>query len=136
VKAPQHGVFHHQVLLRCLGAFEGFVRHSLRQPEFESVADFAMLSRSFPNSLLSSLERLEAQLEALTDGNRESRPRQIAGMIRSGLEYHGLVEGEPAMDSLDEIISGLGLLSEAVTERFFTGDAVIQSGMTHVGGRL
>ena len=80
-------------LLRSCGAFEAFRRHESEEVQGERVADFLLLDRSFPRSVLFCAERC---LEAIrfVSGNSQ-QPERSLGMLVARLAFADVPQLEP-----------------------------------------
>jgi uncharacterized alpha-E superfamily protein len=114
-----------QMLLHACGAYESFIRTRSWTGGARHVAEFLLLDRLFPRSVLYALATAEECLAALDPdpvragmGDPARRP---IGRMRTTLEYADplLLPGQ-----LDELLSALQQAcleaSEAITERYFT----------------
>ena len=93
-------------LLRSCGAFEAFRRHESEEVQGERVADFLLLDRSFPRSVLFCAERC---LEAIrfVSGNSQ-QPERSLGMLVARLAFADVPQLEPPSLAalLDEVRHG------------------------------
>jgi len=116
-------------ILRSCGAYEAYLRTYRGMPSARNAAEFLLLDRLFPRSVLFNITRAEEclrQLEPRTDRVGVSDQAQRAlGQIRSQLEYRPIgtiLEDLPQqMDAVQDVSS---LASEAIRRRYFpTGAA-------------
>jgi uncharacterized alpha-E superfamily protein len=113
------------MLLRACGAYESFIRTRSWTGDAAAVAEFLILDRLFPRSVLHTLGRAEECLAALDSGPQRaglSDPaRRPIGRLRTRLEY-----ADPALlpASLGEVLGTLQQTcleaTEAITERYFS----------------
>ncbi|MGV3713058.1 alpha-E domain-containing protein [Pseudolysinimonas sp.] len=111
-------------ILRSVGAYEAYLRTYRGMPSAQKAAEFLLLDRLFPRSILYSVSLAEQQL-------REIEPRtdrvgvsdqalRLLGQIRSELEYRAiadLVADLPThMDAVQTATTGV---SEAIRARYF-----------------
>jgi uncharacterized alpha-E superfamily protein len=116
-------------ILRSVGAYEAYLRTYRGVPSARKAAEFLLLDRLFPRSILFSVMRAERCL-------REIEPRadrvgvsdqalRLLGQIRSELEFR------PVADTLDDLPGHMDrvqrtttAVSEAIRERYFPTNAV------------
>lgn len=111
-------------ILRSVGAYEAYLRTYRGMPSAQKAAEYLLLDRLFPRSILYSVTRAEQQL-------REIEPRtdrvgvsdqalRLLGQIRSELEYRpvaDLITDLPAhMDAVQRTTTSV---SEAIRNRYF-----------------
>jgi uncharacterized alpha-E superfamily protein len=116
-------------ILRSVGAYEAYLRTYRGVPSARNAAEFLLLDRLFPRSILFSIARAEQCL-------REIEPRsdrvgvsddalRLLGQVRSRLEYRPIAEilGDlPA--HMDELQRATSAASEAVRQRYFPTGAL------------
>jgi uncharacterized alpha-E superfamily protein len=113
-------------LLHACGAHESFIRTRGWASEPSSVAEFLMLDRLFPRSVLHALSTAEQCLAALETGDpgragTGDPARRTIGQMRTRLEY-----ADPGQlpDELSEVVSSLQRAcvqaNEAITKRYFS----------------
>jgi uncharacterized alpha-E superfamily protein len=115
-------------ILRSCGAYEAYLRTYRGVPSARNAAEFLLLDRLFPRSILFSVSRAELcmrELEPRTERvGTSDRAARLLGQIRSELEYRPIAEildDLPArMDSVQEATSAA---SEAIRQRYFPKDA-------------
>jgi uncharacterized alpha-E superfamily protein len=116
-------------ILRSCGAYEPYLRTYRGVPSASNAAEFLLLDRLFPRSILFSVSRAE-------DCMRELEPRRmnrvgvaddaqrLLGKIRSELEYRPIAE---ILDDLplhmDRVQAATSAASEAVRNRYFPTNA-------------
>jgi uncharacterized alpha-E superfamily protein len=112
------------MLLRACGAYESFIRTRSLTDESHQVAEFLLMDRLFPRSVLYSLGTAEEVLAALDPGGRTAmgdHARRPIGQLRTRLEY---ADPQLLSDQLPELLSSLQRAcrqaSEAISERYFT----------------
>jgi len=111
-------------LLKSASALEMYRKH-FKQIDPSKVADFLLLNRDFPRSVLSCLERAEHSLHAITGSSHDA----FSNKAEQGL---GRLLGELNYTQIDEIIYGglhefldklqnrLNWIDDAIYESFFT----------------
>jgi len=116
-------------ILRSCGAYESYLRTYRGVPSARNAAEFLLMDRLFPRSIVFSISRAEQclqELEPRTDrlGVSDSSQR-ILGQIRSQLEYR------PIMEILNDLPGHMDLVqdatstaSEAIGQRYFPTSAV------------
>lgn len=124
-------------LLRSCGAHEAFLRTYRGRDSDTLAAEFLLLDRLFPRSVLFSLELAEhclLQLEPVESRSQiEEDARKVLGRIRSGLEYQPLlaVLGNLAAQ-MEEVQRGCSEASDAIRLRYFPAGVVDD----WIGGRM
>ncbi len=117
------------VLLRACGAYESFIRTRGWTAEPSRVAEFLLLDRLFPRSVLHSLVTAEDCLVALNPGpvrmGMDDSARRPVGRLRTALEY---ADPYQLPSQLPELLRTLQLAcveaSEAITSRYFQYEAL------------
>ncbi|MWB97979.1 alpha-E domain-containing protein [Agromyces seonyuensis] len=116
-------------ILRSCGGYEAYLRSYRGVPSSRSAAEFLLLDRLFPRTVIASITRAEECLREL-DPNQgrvgvPAPARRLLGQIRSNLEYRPIGEllddlpGE--MESVQALTSQV---SEAIRARYFPTDAM------------
>ncbi len=113
------------MLLRTCGAYESFMRTRSWAGSSGHVAEFLILDRLFPRSVLHALTTAEECLAALDPGpvraGMSDLARRPIGRMRTTLEY---ADQQLLPDQLADLISALQqtclAASEAITERYFS----------------
>ena len=116
-------------ILRSCGGYESYLRTYRGVPSARNAAEFLLLDRLFPRSIVFSVTRAEECLREMaphTDRVGVSdRAQRVLGQIRSQLEYR------PIMDVLHELPHQMDLVqqatssaSEAIRQRYFPTNAV------------
>jgi Uncharacterized protein conserved in bacteria len=114
-------------VLRGCGAHHAFVRSYGGVTTDTDAAEFVLLDRLFPRSVVHSLTAAEAALAELNvaSGRRagyEDESTRLLGTARSALEYRApgrILEDLPAR--MTELQRTCNQASEAITERYFSG---------------
>ena len=118
------------VLLRACGAHESFIRTHGWAAEPSRVAEFLLLDRLFPRSVVHALTTAEECLMALNPGATragiEDQARRPVGRLRNRLEY---ADPKQLPAQLPELLSTLQetcvQASEAITRRYFQYQAPV-----------
>jgi uncharacterized alpha-E superfamily protein len=111
-------------ILRSCGAYEAYLRTYRGVPSARNAAEFLLLDRLFPRSILYSVSRAEQCLRDLAPRNERvgvsDGAQRLLGQIRSQLEYRPITdilqELPRHMDGVQEATSAA---SEAVRQRYF-----------------
>ncbi len=115
-------------ILRSVGAYEAYLRTYRGVPSARNAAEFLLLDRLFPRSIVFSVTRAEQclrEIEPRSDrvGVSDQALRQL-GQIRSELEYRGIAE---ILDDLprhmDAVQAATSASSEAIRQRYFPTNA-------------
>jgi uncharacterized alpha-E superfamily protein len=115
-------------ILRSVGAYEAYLRTYRGVPSARNAAEFLLLDRLFPRSILFSVTRAEQcmrDIEPRTDrvGVSDQALRQL-GQIRSELEFRPIAE---ILDDLtrhmDNVQLATSAASEAIRQRYFPTNA-------------
>jgi uncharacterized alpha-E superfamily protein len=115
-------------LLRCAGAYQACLRAYHGLPLAHDAAEFLLLDRLFPRSVMASINRaLEAvtALDPSTSRSNVTGPQRILGQVVSGLGYLSI--GELMADlpqRMDRIQIAINDASQAIRERYFPTDLV------------
>jgi uncharacterized alpha-E superfamily protein len=118
------------LLLHACGAYESFIRTHGWAAEPARVADFLLLDRLFPRSVLHSLETAEECLAALNPGpvrmGMDDPARRPVGRLRTQLAY---ADTRQLPDQLPELLGTLQETCveacEAITRRYFQYEAPV-----------
>jgi uncharacterized alpha-E superfamily protein len=118
------------VLLRACGAHESFIRTHGWAAEPSAVAEFLLLDRLFPRSVVHALGTAEECLAALNPGATragvEDPARRPVGRLRNRLEY---ADPKQLTAQLPELLSTLQetcvQASEAIARRYFQYEAPV-----------
>ncbi|MFP7761961.1 alpha-E domain-containing protein [Marisediminicola sp. LYQ134] len=115
-------------ILRSCGAYEPYLRTYRGMPSARNAAEFLLLDRLFPRSILFSVRRAEMcmrDIEPRTDrvGTSDHALRRL-GQIRSDLEFRPIAD---ILDDLpthmDNVQLATSAASEAIRERYFPKNA-------------
>ncbi|MFL0711581.1 MAG: alpha-E domain-containing protein [Microcella pacifica] len=116
-------------ILRSCGAYEAYLRTYRGVPSATNAAEFLLLDRLFPRSILYSVTRAENCLRDIEPrgtgraGIGDAALRQL-GQIRSELEYrpiHDIIDD--LQRHMDAVQSATSSASEAVRQRYFPTNA-------------
>jgi uncharacterized alpha-E superfamily protein len=118
------------VLLRACGAHESFIRTHGWAAEPERVAEFLLLDRLFPRSVVHALTAAEECLAALNPGavraGVDDPARRPVGRLRNRLEY---ADPKQLTEQLPELLATLQETcveaSEAIAKRYFQYQAPV-----------
>jgi uncharacterized alpha-E superfamily protein len=112
-------------MLRGAGAYESFLRSRRSAFGDEHAAEFLLLDRLFPRSIVSSLRDAEAALNALDPSYQRvgfiNDARRVVGQARTFLEFHrteNLLEEIP--EHMERVQKACAEASNAVTRTYFT----------------
>lgn len=115
-------------ILRSVGAYEAYLRTYRGVPSAQNAAEFLLLDRLFPRSILFSVTRAEQCM-------REIEPRaervgvsdstlRLLGQIRSELEFRPITEIlEDLTRHMDNVQLATSAASEAIRQRYFPTNA-------------
>ena len=115
-------------ILRSVGAYEAYLRTYRGVPSARNAAEFLLLDRLFPRSILFSVTRAEQcmrDIEPRTDrvGVSDQALRQL-GQIRSELEFRPIAEIlEDLTRHMDNVQLATSAASEAIRQRYFPTNA-------------
>ena len=116
-------------ILRSVGAYEAYLRTYHGVPSAQNAAEFLLLDRLFPRSILFSVARAEECMRELEPGVGRlgvSDPTlMLLGRIRSRLEYRAIgdiIEDLP--HQMDEVQLATSAASESIRGRYFPSEAV------------
>ncbi len=112
--------------LRACGAYEAFLRTYRGQETERAAAEFLLLDRLFPRSVVFSLNRAEQCLDNLeSSGQRagfQNEAQRLLGRTRAELEYRSLADVVADLpNEMERLQRTCALATEAVTRRFFAG---------------
>jgi len=115
-------------ILRSCGAYEAYLRTYRGVPSARNAAEFLLLDRLFPRSILFSVRRAEQcmhDIEPRTDRSGTSEQAQrLLGQIRSQLEYrpiNDILDDLPG--HMDDVQLATSAASEAIRQRYFPSNA-------------
>lgn len=116
-------------ILRSCGAYESYLRTYRGVPSATNAAEFLLLDRFFPRSVLFSLNSSEQSLSDLTpDAGRTSAAdaaqRQI-GLMRTALEFRSAADilGNLRAEMI-QLQQGVAEVSSAISSRYFPANAL------------
>jgi uncharacterized alpha-E superfamily protein len=115
-------------ILRSCGAYEAYLRTYRGVPSARNAAEFLLLDRLFPRSILFSVTRAEncmREIEPRSDRVGVSDLAQrLLGQIRSELEYRPIAEIlEDLPLHMDNVQAATSAASEAIRQRYFPTNA-------------
>lgn len=115
-------------ILRSCGAYETYLRTYRGVPSARNAAEFLLLDRLFPRSILFSVTRAEQCLHALEPRSERigvTEPAQrMLGQIRSELEYRPVSDILPDLPRhMDGVQAATSAASEAIRQRYFPTNA-------------
>lgn len=115
-------------ILRSVGAYEAYLRTYRGVPGAQNAAEFLLLDRLFPRSILYSVSRAEECLRDITPSTDRvgvsDRAQRLLGQIRSELEYRpiaSLIEDLPR--HMLSVQNATSAASEAIRQRYFPTNA-------------
>jgi uncharacterized alpha-E superfamily protein len=111
-------------ILRSVGAYEAYLRTYRGVPSAQKAAEFLLLDRLFPRSILFSVTHAEQQLreiEPRTDRVGVSdRALRLLGQIRSELEYRSISDLVADLPThMDAVQATTTNVSDAIRQRYF-----------------
>ncbi|MBX3100648.1 MAG: alpha-E domain-containing protein [Salinibacterium sp.] len=115
-------------ILRSCGAYEAYLRTYRGVPSAKNAAEFLLLDRLFPRSILFSVSRAETcmrEIEPRSDRVGVSdQAQRLLGQIRSELEYRPIAEIlEDLPRHMDSVQLATSAASEAIRQRYFPTNA-------------
>jgi uncharacterized alpha-E superfamily protein len=115
-------------ILRSCGAYEAYLRTYRGVPSARNAAEFLLLDRLFPRSILFSVSRAEncmREIEPRSDRVGVSdQAQRLLGQIRSELEYRPIAEIlEDLPLHMDNVQAATSAASEAIRQRYFPTNA-------------
>ena len=116
-------------ILRSCGAFEAYLRTYRGAPSARNAAEFLLLDRLFPRSVMFAVSSGEQYLRALDPSNDRVGTRDAAsrmlGQVRAELEYRPIAETIADLpDQMEELQVQISGVSEAIRQRYFPTSAV------------
>ena len=116
-------------ILRSCGAFEAYLRTYRGAPSARNAAEFLLLDRLFPRSVMFAVSSGEQYLRALDPSNDRVGTRDAAsrmlGQVRAELEYRPITETIADLpDQMEELQVQISGVSEAIRQRYFPTSAV------------
>lgn len=122
--------------LRACGGYEAFLRTYKAAETERMAAEFLLLDRLFPRSVIFSLNRAEQCLHNLEAGGRagfQNDALRLIGRTRADLEYRSLSDVVADLPGeMEKLQRTCALATDAVTRRFFAGS----EGTNWQGGRV
>lgn len=111
-------------ILRSCGAYESYLRTYRGVPSARNAAEFLLLDRLFPRSVLFSVMRAEECLRELQPRSGRvgvtDQAQRVLGSIRSNLEFRPIAEIlEELPAQMDRVQTGTSDASEAIRQRYF-----------------
>ncbi|MCU1579603.1 MAG: alpha-E protein [Rhodoglobus sp.] len=115
-------------ILRSCGAYEAYLRTYRGVPSARNAAEFLLLDRLFPRSILFSVTRAEncmREIEPRSDRvGISDQSLRLLGQIRSELEYRPIAEIlEDLTMHMDNVQAATSAASEAIRQRYFPTNA-------------
>ncbi len=116
--------------LRACGAYEAFLRTYRGQEAALEAAEFLLLDRLFPRSMVATLSRAESCLERLESGGQRSgfsdEAQRLLGRARAELEYRPLRDVMASLPAeMEHLQRTCSAATEAVTRRYFEGAVAV-----------
>lgn len=113
-----------QATLRACGAYEAFLRTYRGLEADEAAAEFLLLDRLFPRSIMSALRTAESCLEVVaTAGPRVGfgdEAQRLLGRARADLEYRRLTDILTDLpEEMEQLQATCSAAAEAITARYF-----------------
>ena len=116
-------------ILRSCGGYEAYLRSYRGVPSTLSAAEFLLLDRLFPRSIISSVIRAEESLREIDPRAGRvgvtDQAQRLLGQIRSELEYRPigdiLLDLAGHMEHVQEVVSDA---SDAIRHRYFPASVV------------
>ena len=115
-------------ILRSCGAYEAYLRTYRGVPSARNAAEFLLLDRLFPRSILFSVSRAEQCMRDIEPRSERSgvsdQAQRLLGQIRSELEYRPIAEIlEDLPHHMDNVQQATSAASEAIRQRYFPTNA-------------
>lgn len=115
-------------ILRSCGAYEAYLRTYRGVPSAKNAAEFLLLDRLFPRSILFSVSRAEACMREIEPSTGRvgvsDLSQRLLGQIRSELEYRPIAEIlEDLPFHMDSVQLATSAASEAIRQRYFPTNA-------------
>jgi uncharacterized alpha-E superfamily protein len=116
-------------ILRSCGAYESYLRTYRGIPSAQNAAEYLLLDRLFPRSIVYSVSQAEQCLRDLEPRSDRvgvsDKAQRVLGQIRSQLEYRPITEiVRDLPQQMDSVQDATSIASEAIRERYFPTDAV------------
>jgi uncharacterized alpha-E superfamily protein len=115
-------------ILRSVGAYEAYLRTYRGMPSARNAAEFLLLDRLFPRSILFSVTRAEQCMRDIEPRNDRvgvsDQALRLLGQIRSELEFRPIAEIlEDLPRHMDNVQLATSAASEAIRARYFPTNA-------------
>ena len=115
-------------ILRSCGAYEAYLRTYRGVPSARNAAEFLLLDRLFPRSILFSVTRAESCMREIEPRAERvgvsDQAQRLLGQIRSELEYRPIAEIlEDLSRHMDNVQLATSAASEAIRQRYFPTNA-------------
>ena len=112
--------------LRACGAYEAFLRTYNGMETSRAAAEFLLLDRLFPRSVVFALNRAELCVENLDSGGArvgfQTEAQRLLGRMRAELEYRSLGDLEADLPAaMERLQQTCAAATDAVARRFFAG---------------
>ena len=115
--------------LRASGAYEAFLRAYRGLETDRGAAEFLLLDRLFPRSVVFALNRAEQCLDNLESSQRagfQNEAIRLLGRMRAELEYRSLTDLMPDLPhEMERVQLACANATEAVTRRYFAGSEAL-----------
>lgn len=116
--------------LRACGAYEAFLRTYRGQETERSAAEFLLLDRLFPRSVVFALNRAEQCVENLEASNQragfQSDAQRLLGRMRAELEYRSLADVLSDLPvEMERLQRTCAQATEALTRRYFAASEAL-----------
>ena len=115
-------------ILRSCGAYEAHLRSAKAGPTAASAAQFLLVDRSFPRSVLASFLTAEQCLRAIDPIAAVpvvGAAQQVLGRIRSELEYRPISASDGGLGrAAQEVQAAVSQASDAIADRYFPSIAM------------
>ena len=115
-------------ILRSCGAYEAYLRTYRGVPSARNAAEFLLLDRLFPRSIIFSVTRAESCMREIEPRSERSgvsdQAQRLLGQIRSELEFRPIVEIlDDLQRHMDNVQLATSAASEAIRQRYFPTNA-------------
>jgi uncharacterized alpha-E superfamily protein len=111
--------------LRACGAYDAFLRTYRGVETDRGAAEFLLLDRLFPRSVVHALNRADECLDRLESGRRagfQNEARRHLGRTRADLEYRSLTDVLTDLPmEMEKLQLTCAVATEEITSRFFSG---------------
>ena len=111
-------------ILRSCGAYEAYLRTYRGMPSAKNAAEFLLLDRLFPRSIIFSVTRAEQMMRDIAPPSDRvgvgDNALRLLGQIRSELEYRPIADIIDDLPThMDSVQAGTSAASEAIRQRYF-----------------